>query len=172
MVDHREVSMWRGLLLRQLPLFHLCYSEYARAYLRRAFEGHVLEWPQVTTKKMFGCPCYQAKGKLFAFFSHTRHCNNRARDARSKTFIGITHDILVQSWKKNCATLATAQHKGGRSGKCHTFCEKKLRASTLKVMNDARSTPTPGPIVLIALAIRVRVIDNFISTKHELGKRE
>jgi len=34
--------------------------------LRAAFEKVVLQWPQVRAKKMFGCPCYQAGGKLFA----------------------------------------------------------------------------------------------------------
>ena len=29
-----------------------------------------MAWPGVTTRNMFGSRCYQAKGKLFAFFSH------------------------------------------------------------------------------------------------------
>ena len=43
------------------------YSEDEMREIRAAFEGHVLSWPEVTTKKMFGCPCYQANKKLFAF---------------------------------------------------------------------------------------------------------
>ena len=43
------------------------YREAATKKLRTAFEGEVLNWPEVSTKKMFGCPCYQARGKLFAF---------------------------------------------------------------------------------------------------------
>jgi hypothetical protein len=43
------------------------YSEEEGADLRRPFEKHVLAWPEVTTKKMFGCPGYQAAGNLFAF---------------------------------------------------------------------------------------------------------
>ena len=35
--------------------------------IRLALETEILGWPDVTTKKMFGCPCYQAAGKLFAF---------------------------------------------------------------------------------------------------------
>jgi len=31
------------------------------------FEENVGRWPQTSTKKMFGCPSYQANGKLFAF---------------------------------------------------------------------------------------------------------
>lgn len=43
------------------------YSEEDTKDLRLGFEEKVLRWPQVGTKKMFGCPCYQAGGKLFAF---------------------------------------------------------------------------------------------------------
>ena len=43
------------------------YREAATKKLRTAFEGEVLNWPEVSTKKMFGCPCYQARGKLFVF---------------------------------------------------------------------------------------------------------
>jgi len=43
------------------------YREAATKKLRTVFEGEVLNWPEVSTKKMFGCPCYQARGKLFAF---------------------------------------------------------------------------------------------------------
>jgi predicted DNA-binding protein (MmcQ/YjbR family) len=30
-------------------------------------EEEILSWPNVTTKKMYGCPCYKYKEKLFAF---------------------------------------------------------------------------------------------------------
>ena len=43
------------------------YSEEDTKDLRLAFEEKVLCWPQVSTKKMFGCPCYQSNGKLFTF---------------------------------------------------------------------------------------------------------
>jgi len=43
------------------------YSEEDTKELRLALEAEVLNWPHVTIKKMFGCPCYQAKGRLFAF---------------------------------------------------------------------------------------------------------
>ncbi len=35
--------------------------------LRLRIEKEVLNWPSVTTKKMYGCPCYKNKEKLFAF---------------------------------------------------------------------------------------------------------
>lgn len=43
------------------------YSEGEAKHVRLRFEEPVLSWPQVTTKKMFGCPGYQAAGNLFAF---------------------------------------------------------------------------------------------------------
>ena len=43
------------------------YSEEDTRDLRLALETEILGWSDVTTKKMFGCPCYQAEGRLFAF---------------------------------------------------------------------------------------------------------
>jgi len=43
------------------------YSEEKMEPIRLAFEKRVLKWPKVSTKKMFGCPCYQVNKKLFAF---------------------------------------------------------------------------------------------------------
>ncbi len=43
------------------------YSEEVTKPLRLGFEEKVLRWPQVSTRMMFGCPSYQANGKLFAF---------------------------------------------------------------------------------------------------------
>ena len=35
--------------------------------VRQALEDAVLDWPEVTTKRMFGCPAFMAAGKLFTF---------------------------------------------------------------------------------------------------------
>jgi hypothetical protein len=43
------------------------YNEEKMHSLRLKIEKEVLNWPDVTTKKMFGCPCYKYKEKLFAF---------------------------------------------------------------------------------------------------------
>ncbi|MFQ5838372.1 MAG: hypothetical protein ACE5HJ_06275 [Thermoplasmata archaeon] len=43
------------------------YLEEQTVDLRAVFEDEVLSWPRVATKKMFGCPCYQANDRLFAF---------------------------------------------------------------------------------------------------------
>ena len=42
------------------------YIEEETRELREAFEQEILKWPQVDYKKMFGCPCYLANGKMFA----------------------------------------------------------------------------------------------------------
>jgi hypothetical protein len=42
------------------------YIEEETKELREAFEKELLKLPQVDYKKMFGCPCYLAKGKMFA----------------------------------------------------------------------------------------------------------
>jgi len=43
------------------------YTEEDTKDLRLALEKQVFNWPNVTTKKMFGCPCYQVNEKLFVF---------------------------------------------------------------------------------------------------------
>lgn len=43
------------------------YNEEKMKNIRLKIEKDVLSWPNVTTKKMYGCPCYKYKEKLFAF---------------------------------------------------------------------------------------------------------
>jgi len=43
------------------------YSEEETKELRMALKDKVLSWPHISTRKMYGCPCYKAQGKLFAF---------------------------------------------------------------------------------------------------------
>jgi hypothetical protein len=43
------------------------YTEEDTKELRLALERRIFKWSNVTTKKMFGCPCYQVNSKLFAF---------------------------------------------------------------------------------------------------------
>ena len=44
------------------------YIEEEMKDVRIALEEMILHWPNVKTKKMFGCPCYLVNGKLFMFF--------------------------------------------------------------------------------------------------------
>ena len=43
------------------------YPEEKMKNFRLKIEKEVLNWPDVTTKKMYGYPCYKYKDKLFAF---------------------------------------------------------------------------------------------------------
>lgn len=43
------------------------YNEERMQNLRLKLEKEILSWSDVTTKKMYGCPCYKYKEKLFAF---------------------------------------------------------------------------------------------------------
>ena len=43
------------------------YNEEKMENFRLRIEKEILNWPNVTTKKMYGCPCYKYKDKLFAF---------------------------------------------------------------------------------------------------------
>lgn len=42
------------------------YNEEETKELREVFENEILSWPRVEFRKMFGCPCYLANGKMFA----------------------------------------------------------------------------------------------------------
>jgi len=43
------------------------YNEEKMKNFRLKIEKEILSWPNVSTKKMYGCPCYKNKDKLFAF---------------------------------------------------------------------------------------------------------
>jgi len=43
------------------------YNEEKMHNIRLIIEKEILSWPGVTTKKMYGCPCYKYKEKLFVF---------------------------------------------------------------------------------------------------------
>lgn len=43
------------------------YNEEKMHNIRLNIEKEILTWPDVSTKKMYGCPCYKYKEKLFAF---------------------------------------------------------------------------------------------------------
>jgi len=43
------------------------YNEEKMQDIRLRLEEEILSWPNVTTRKMYGCPCYKHNNKLFAF---------------------------------------------------------------------------------------------------------
>jgi hypothetical protein len=43
------------------------YDEDLSGNLRLRLEKEIIDWPDVATKKMFGCPCYMVNEKIFVF---------------------------------------------------------------------------------------------------------
>lgn len=43
------------------------YDEVISGNLRFQLEKEIMDWPDVSTKKMFGCPCYMVNEKIFVF---------------------------------------------------------------------------------------------------------
>jgi hypothetical protein len=43
------------------------YSEDQMNDIRMKVEEEILKWEGISTKKMFGCPCYKVNDKLFGF---------------------------------------------------------------------------------------------------------
>ncbi len=83
------------------------YSEEDTKDLRLSFEAHVLSWPKVGTKKMFGCPCYKANGRLFAFLvtngiviTQLEQTDSEALSRRYKTTFFQAGKKLVKGWLK------------------------------------------------------------------------
>jgi uncharacterized protein YukJ len=81
------------------------YSEEDTKDLRLAFEEEVLSWPQVSTKKMFGCPCYQVKGKLFVFLvtkgiviTHLEQADREELSRQHETTSFQAGKKIVQNW--------------------------------------------------------------------------
>ena len=83
------------------------YSEEVTKDLRLALEEEVLSWSQVSTKKMFGCPCYQAKGKLFVFLvtkgiviTHLEQSDREELSRQRETTFFQAGKKIVQNWVK------------------------------------------------------------------------
>lgn len=73
--------------------------------IREAFEKEVLGWEDIGTKKMFGCPCYKHKDKLFAFLVTNGVVlikldeNSRAKLSKAyKTSAFSTGNRTVKTW--------------------------------------------------------------------------
>jgi len=78
----------------------------ARA-LRQAFEKIVLLWPQVVTRRMFGCPAYVADGRLFAFLvtdgvviAQLRHKDIEALAQDNQTEPFKAGERVIERWTK------------------------------------------------------------------------
>lgn len=101
----------------------------ARA-LRQAFEKTVLLWPQVTTRRMLGCPAYSADGRLFAFLvtdgvviTQLRHkdIETLAQDNQTEPF--KAGERVIERWTKVFITDPAA------IGRIMSFVRKSYQAA-------------------------------------------
>jgi hypothetical protein len=72
------------------------YDEQETRDLREAVEAGVMGWPLVTSRKMFGCPCYKARDKMFLFLV-TRgvvflNLSDADRETLTQEFAGVPFD--------------------------------------------------------------------------------
>ena len=81
------------------------YVEEETKELKQAFEAEVLGWPQVDYKKMFGCPCYLANGKMFAGLVTKRIVITKLDDTEKEELNKIQKikpfeagDRVIKSW--------------------------------------------------------------------------
>ncbi len=83
------------------------YSEEKMRDVRLGFEERILRWPKVSTKKRFGCPSYQARGKLFAFLVTKGVVITQLSEANRETllrrfkanFFGASSKV-IQNWMR------------------------------------------------------------------------
>lgn len=87
------------------------YSEVDTKDLRVALEKEILSWSQVGTKKMFGCPCYQVRGKLFVFLvtngiviTHLEQTDRERLSRKHKTTFFQAGKKTVKKWIKISAS--------------------------------------------------------------------
>ena len=60
---------------------------------RQELEAHVLQWPDVTSKYMFGCLAYMVRGKMFAFINEDDLVINNL-DSTSRQALAETHEAF------------------------------------------------------------------------------
>jgi TfoX/Sxy family transcriptional regulator of competence genes len=83
------------------------YDENKSGDLRRILEKEVMNWTNVTTKKMFGCPCYMVNKNLFALIVTngvviTKLNENEKNELKqnNKTEYFQTGERIVKKWIK------------------------------------------------------------------------
>jgi hypothetical protein len=82
------------------------YDEEQTKALREALEAEILGWPLVTPRKMMGCPCYMAKGKMFVSLVTRgiifRNLSAGDNATLTRDFAGVPFDKgdgrLIKSW--------------------------------------------------------------------------
>ncbi len=77
------------------------YSENEMKDLRCIFEKTVLSWSNVTQKKTFGCPSYQANGKTFAILVTKGVLITKIDQAVKYTLPDQHQDSAIHAGKRN-----------------------------------------------------------------------
>jgi hypothetical protein len=72
------------------------YDEEKMHNFRLKIEKEILSWPNVSTKKMFGCPCYKYKEKLFAFIVTDGIVLTKVND---KDKIKLSNEFKIKSFQ-------------------------------------------------------------------------
>ncbi len=73
------------------------YDEDKSGKLRFQLEKEIIDWPDISTKKMFGCPCYMVNKKMFAFLVTNGVVIIKLRDEEKKDLQQITATEYFQT---------------------------------------------------------------------------
>ena len=106
------------------------YIEEEMQEIRTAFEDEILCWLNVTTKKMFGCPCYQVNNKLFSFLVTGGVVLTKLSESDRESLNSIYKTTPFQAGKKtvNNWPQITINNKS-ELAKIITFVEKSYNAA-------------------------------------------
>ncbi len=78
------------------------YNEEKMKNIRVKLEKEILGWPDVSTKKMYGCPCYKYNQKLFAFLVTDGVVLTKADDQDKEK---LTKDFKVKPFQVATRTM-------------------------------------------------------------------
>lgn len=76
------------------------YSETKMKDLRVAFDRYVLRWAKVKPAKMFGCPVYEAGGRLFALLVNGGVIVAKLSSAEQEEVLRLKKATLFKSGRK------------------------------------------------------------------------
>jgi TfoX/Sxy family transcriptional regulator of competence genes len=81
------------------------YNESESQQLREQFEDIVLQWPDVTKKKMFGSPTYSARGRIFAMLVNGGIILSQLDDEKKEALLSgpdaeyfVAHGRVIKKW--------------------------------------------------------------------------
>lgn len=76
------------------------YDEIISRKLRLQLEKEIMDWPDVSTKKMFGCPCYMVNEKIFVFLVTNGIVITQLKPDELKGLQKITNTLYFQAGKR------------------------------------------------------------------------